>query len=225
MATAEQRVSAEPLSAAQIMGLGAMALAVLVIANDFTALSVALPAIERQFDADVTTVQWIITGYALVFGVLIVTGGRLADMFGRRRVFFVGSTIFAAFSALGGFAIDTWMLLAARGAMGVGGALMWPAILGMTYALLPAPRAGLAGGIILGAAGFGNAVGPLIGGVLTDTIGWRWIFFLNLPIAAFAMLVTFRVVGKDQPDQADQKIDYAGIAALSVGILSLLLAL
>jgi MFS family permease len=102
---------------------------------------------------------------------------------------------------------------------------MWPAILGMTYALLPAERAGLAGGIILGAAGFGNAVGPLLGGVLTDTIGWRWIFFLNLPIAAFAMLVTFRVVGKDKPDSAGQKIDYAGIAALSVGILSLLLAL
>src|SRR5919106_984164 len=126
------------------MGLGAMALAVLVIANDFTALSVALPAIEQGFDTDVTTVQWIITGYALVFGVLIVTGGRLADMFGRRHVFFVGTTIFAVFSVLGGFAIDAWMLLAARGAMGVGGALMWPAILGMTYALTPAGRAALA---------------------------------------------------------------------------------
>jgi MFS family permease len=102
---------------------------------------------------------------------------------------------------------------------------MWPAILGMTYALLPAERAGLAGGIILGAAGFGNAVGPLLGGALTDSIGWRFIFFLNLPIAAFAILVTFRVVGRDQPDQAGQRIDYAGIAALSVGVLSLLLAL
>ncbi len=126
---------------------------------------------------------------------------------------------------IGGFAPDIWVLLAARFLMGVGGAMMWPAILGMTYALLPAPRAGLAGGVILGAAGFGNAVGPLIGGVLTDTIGWRWIFFLNLPIAAFAMLVTFRVVGKDPPDRAGQRIDYGGIAALSVGILSLLLAL
>ena len=101
MAEAEQ-AQAEALSTAQIMGLGAMALAVLVIANDFTALSVALPAIEQGFDADVTTVQWIITGYALVFGVLIVTGGRLADMFGRRHIFFVGSAIFALFSALGG---------------------------------------------------------------------------------------------------------------------------
>lgn len=149
----------QPLGKAELLGLGAMALAVLVIANDFTALSVALPAIEADFDADVTTVQWIITGYALVFGVLIVTGGRLADMFGRRRVFFLGSAIFAAFSVLGGLAADTWMLLGARGAMGVGGAMMWPAILGMTYALTPKARAGLAGGLILGSAGFGNAVG------------------------------------------------------------------
>jgi MFS family permease len=141
LAEAEQAARAEALSTAQVMGLGAMVLAVLVIANDFTALSVALPAIEQNFDADVTTVQWIITGYALVFGVLIVTGGRLADMFGRRHIFFVGTGIFAAFSALGGFATDAWMLLAARGAMGVGGALMWPAILGMTYALTPAGRA------------------------------------------------------------------------------------
>ena len=103
--------------------------------------------------------------------------------------------------------------------MGVGGALMWPAILGMTYALLPADRAGLAGGLILGAAGFGNAVGPLLGGVLTDTLSWRWIFFLNMPIAAFAMLVTLRVVcrGRRTPGT---RIDYAGIATLSVGLFA-----
>ena len=169
----------------------------LVIANDFTALSVALPAIESEFGADVTTVQWVINGYALVFGVLIVTGGRLADMFGRRKIFFIGAAIFAIFSLIGGLAPNIWVLLSARGAMGVGGALMWPAILGMTYALLPKSRAGLAGGLILGAAGFGNAVGPLLGGMLTDALSWRWIFFLNLPIAAFAVLVTLRVVAKD----------------------------
>jgi EmrB/QacA subfamily drug resistance transporter len=198
---------------------------VLVIANDFTSLSVAIPAIERTFGVDLTTAQWVINGYAMVFGVLIVTGGRLADMFGRRTVFMLGAAIFALFSVIGGLAPNISVLLGARFLMGIGGAMMWPAILGMTYDILPAQRAGLAGGIILGAAGFGNAVGPLIGGALTDTIGWRWIFFLNLPVAAFAMLVTFKVVGKDQPDSAGQRIDYAGIAALSVGILSLLLAL
>jgi MFS family permease len=90
-----------------LLALGAMALAVFVIANDFTALSVALPEIEQDFDSDVSTVQWVINAYALVFGVLIVTGGRLADMFGRRRVFFVGSAIFATFSVLGGLATSS----------------------------------------------------------------------------------------------------------------------
>ena len=84
------------------MALVAMALAVFVVANDFTALSVALPTIEHQFNADVSSVQWVINAYALVFGVLIVTGGRLADMFGRKRMFFVGAGIFAVFSLLGG---------------------------------------------------------------------------------------------------------------------------
>jgi EmrB/QacA subfamily drug resistance transporter len=225
LATAEQAAGAEALSRAQILGLGAMALAVLVIANDFTALSVALPAIEQNFDADVTTVQWTITGYALVFGVLIVTGGRLADMFGRRHIFFVGTGIFAAFSALGGFATDAWMLLAARGAMGVGGALMWPAILGMTYALTPAGRAALAGALVLGSAGFGNAVGPLLGGGLTDALTWRWIFFLNLPVAVLAVAVVWRVVPRGAVDAKDQRIDYAGVLTLSIGLLPLLLAL
>ena len=202
-----------------------MSVAVLVVANDFTALSVAIPAIEGEFQVDLTTAQWVINGYAMVFGVLIVTGGRLADMFGRRNAFFAGAVIFALFSVIGGFAPNVGVLLAARFFMGVGGALMWPAILGMTYGLLPPTRAGLAGGIILGAAGFGNAVGPLIGGALTDSIGWRWIFFLNLPIAAFAMLVTFKVVNNDTPDRTGQRIDYAGVAALSVGVLSLLVAL
>jgi EmrB/QacA subfamily drug resistance transporter len=202
-----------------------MALAVLVIANDFTALSVALPAIEADLGADVTTVQWIITGYALVFGVLIVTGGRLADMFGRRHVFFVGTVIFALFSLVGGLATDAWMLLAARGLMGVGGALMWPAILGMTYALTPPGRAALAGALVLGSAGFGNAVGPLLGGGLTDALSWRWIFFLNLPIAALAVLVTWRVVPRAPVDARDQRIDYGGVAALSIGLFALLLAL
>src|SRR5262252_1140218 len=122
----------ERLGKSTMLGMLAMGIAVLVVANDFTALSVALPAMERDLHTDVTTVQWIINGYAMVFGVLIVTGGRLADMFGRRRVFFAGAAIFAGFSIAGGFAPSAWVLLACRFLMGIGGAMMWPAILGMT---------------------------------------------------------------------------------------------
>jgi EmrB/QacA subfamily drug resistance transporter len=208
-----------------VLALLAMAVAVVVIANDFSAINVALPTMEKDFDTNVNTIQWVVNAYALTFGVMIVTGGRLADMFGRRRVFFVGTAIFASMSALGGAAQTEAWLIASRVLMGIGGALMWPAILGMTYELLPEERAGLAGGVIIGAAGLGNAMGPLIGGLLTDALSWRWIFFLNVPVAVFAVLVTYFLVRLEEPDAGEQRVDYAGVAALSAGLVSLLIAL
>ena len=138
-----------PLSQSTILGLVAMALAVLVVANDFNALSIALSAMEQHFGADVTTVQWVNNGYALVFDVLIVTGGRLADMFGRRRIFFLGASLLAVFSMIGGFAPNV----------------------GRTFG---------------------------VPGALTDALSWRWIFFVNLPIAAFAIFVAWRIIGADE---------------------------
>jgi EmrB/QacA subfamily drug resistance transporter len=202
-----------------------MGMAVVVIANDFSAVNVALPTMEKDFDTNVNTIQWVVNAYALTFGVMIVTGGRLADMFGRRNAFFLGTAIFASMSALGGAAqTETW-LIATRTLMGIGGALMWPAILGMTFAILPEDKAGLAGGIILGAAGLGNALGPLIGGVLTDLASWRWIFFLNVPIAAFAVAVTYFLVHVEEPEDQNHRLDYGGIVTLTVGLVSLLIAL
>jgi EmrB/QacA subfamily drug resistance transporter len=202
-----------------------MGIAVVVIANDFSAINVALPTMEKDFHTNVNTIQWVINAYALTFGVMIVTGGRLADMFGRRNAFFLGTAIFASMSALGGAAQSEAWLIATRTVMGIGGALMWPAILGMTYELLPDEKAGLAGGIIIGAAGLGNAMGPLVGGVLTDALSWRWIFFLNVPISIFAVLVTYFLVHVKEPESGDHKIDYAGVSALSVGLVALLVAL
>ena len=155
---------ADKLDRSTILALAAMALAVLIVANDFTAFSVALPAMEKDLDSDLSTIQWVVNAYGLVFGVMIVTGGRLADMFGRRNIFFAGAGIFAGFSLLGGVGQSDIWVIACRALMGIGGAMMWPAILGMTYDVLPESKAGLAGGLILGAAGFGNAIGPLIGG-------------------------------------------------------------
>jgi EmrB/QacA subfamily drug resistance transporter len=215
----------EPLTRSTVLGLVAMGVAVLIIANDFTALSVALPAIERDLDAELSTVQWVINAYALTFGVLIVTGGRLADTFGRRRAFVAGAAIFAGFSVLGGAAQGVVWLLACRALMGIGGALMWPAILGMTYAVTPRSRAGLAGGIILGAAGLGNAIGPLLGGALTDALSWRWIFFVNVPVAVVGVLVTLWAIPADAPDAEHERLDVRGVATLSGGLVALLVAL
>lgn len=207
------------------MALFAMGLGVLVIANDFTALNVALPAIEQDFDVDVGTIQWTINAYALTFGMVLVTGGRLADMFGRRKIFFIGTAIFAGFSLLGGLAQNAEQLIAMRVGMGVGGGLMWPAILGMTFAAVPAERAAFAGGLILGIAGLGNAIGPLIGGLLTDELSWRAIFFLNIPVAGFAFAVTLAKVHQPTDKAARERIDYGGIVALSLGLVLLLVAL
>jgi EmrB/QacA subfamily drug resistance transporter len=214
----------KPIDRGTWLALIAMGIAVFVIANDFSAINVAIPQIEKDFDTSVTTAQWVVNAYALVFGVLIVTGGRLADLFGRRRAFFIGSGIFAVFSLLGGAAQTEAELIAMRVLMGIGGALMWPAILGMTYAALPEERAGLAGGFILGAAGIGNAAGPLIGGALTDLLSWRWIFFLNVPVTAFAVFVTMREIHQPRPEVDDTRIDYGGIATVSVGLVALLIA-
>ncbi|MGH9025013.1 MAG: MFS transporter [Acidimicrobiia bacterium] len=213
------------LSRGTIVALAAMAVAIFIIANDFTALSVAIPEIENDLDTTLSTAQWVINGYMLVFGVLIVTGGRLDDMFGRKKMFIVGAVIFAGFSLLGGLAPNAAWLLGSRALMGIGGALMWPAVLGMTYAILPESKAGLAGGLVLGVAGFGNAVGPLLGGFLTDVLSWRWIFFVNVPIAAFGILVTAKEVPESTGDTTTRQIDYRGIALVSLGLLSLLLAL
>jgi EmrB/QacA subfamily drug resistance transporter len=214
-----------PLPRGTKLALFAMALGVIVIANDFTALNVALPAMEEDFDADVGTMQWVVNAYVLVFGMGIVTGGRLADMLGRRRIFFVGTAFFAGFSLLGALAPNALVLIGARVGMGIGGALMWPAVLGMTFAALPAERAGLAGGLVLGVAGIGNALGPLLGGILTDELSWRAIFWVNLPVALFAVLAISKFVHQPPVDATERRIDYAGIATVSGGLVAILLGL
>jgi EmrB/QacA subfamily drug resistance transporter len=216
---------AEAIDRGTRLALVAMALGVFLIASDFTALSVAIPKIESDLDTTLSRAQWVINGYALVFGVLIVTGGRIADLFGRKRVFIIGASIFATFSVIAGLMPNVELLILCRGLMGIGGALMWPAVLGMTYALLPESKAGLAGGLILGVAGLGNAVGPLLGGILTDELSWRWVFLVNLPVSAFAIWVTVRQVSETKVDTTDRHLDMLGVAVLTAGVVAILLAL
>ncbi len=216
-------VETERIDASTWLALGAMALVVFAIANDFTALNVLLPEMETEFDADLSTVQWVVNGYALVFGVLIVPGGRLADVFGRLRILYIGAAIFAGFSLLGGLSPNLGLLIASRVLMGVGGALMWPAILGLIYGLLPKSRAGLAGGLLIGVAGIGNASGPIIAGALAE-VSWRYVLLLNVPLTLLAVVVTWRVVHVASPTEREP-IDYLGTVLLSISLVSLLGAL
>jgi EmrB/QacA subfamily drug resistance transporter len=202
-----------------------MGLAIFVVANDFTALSVALEPIERDLHSNLSAVQWVINAYSLVFGVLTVSGGRFADLFGRRRVFVGGTIVFATFSLVAALAPTAPVLIGARAAMAIGGALMWPATLAMTYAVLPAQRRGLAGGLILGVIGLGDAAGPLLGGGLTDLESWRWVLLLNLPVSALAVAVELRTIPPTAAQDGDRRFDWGGMALISCSLVALLLAL
>ncbi|WP_226648041.1 MFS transporter [Microbulbifer variabilis] len=213
------------ISRAQVYGLSSAALALFLIAIDMSAFAPALPAIENEFGFDITTSQWVINGYALVFGILVVTGGRLADIFGRKRAFMAGTGIFALCSLLGGLSIDMAMLLVVRCLMGIGAALMWPSIIGMTYSLVSKEHAGQVGGGLMAILGLANIVGPIAGGVLAEYLSWRWIFYINIPLALTAILLCWKPVPDDAPTGTREKVDYLGVITLSASLFSLLISL
>ncbi len=134
----------------------AMGIGVLLLAMDISAMNVALSGIEKHFNSDLSTIEWVINGYLLAFSMFIVTGGRLADMFGRKRLFFIALFIFSGASLLGGLAqSDTW-LISARVIQGLGAAILWPCIIGIINASVSDKNRGIAMGLILGSAGLGN---------------------------------------------------------------------
>lgn len=207
-----------------VLALLALGLGNFMVAQDLAALNVSLPSIERELNIDLSTAQWIVNAYLLVFGMTIVTGGRLADELGRRRILIAGTAIFAVTSFLGGLAPEASWLIGARALMGIGSGLIVPTVTGMGYAILPPEKAGLAGGVTVGAYGLGMAIGPMVGGALTEYLGWRWIQFADLPLAALVLFGVWRTIGPERPGERP-RIDYPGIATLSLGLVALLFAL
>jgi EmrB/QacA subfamily drug resistance transporter len=205
--------------------LGAMCFALFMMMLDNTVVNVALPSIQKDLGASLSSLEWAVNAYTLSFGVLLVTGGRLGDIFGRRKAFLLGVTIFALSSATAGFAQDTTMLIVSRVAQGVGGALMMPATLSIvTNAFEPSER-GKAIGTWAGVSALALAIGPVVGGLLTEHVSWRSIFFLNLPVAAGAIAATIFAVRESRDESVGREIDYLGVGALTVGLTSLVLAL
>lgn len=209
----------------QILTFFSMGLGILAITMDITAINVAIPAIEKSFATDVDTIQWLVNGYILSFGVLMVTFGRLADIFGRRRVLFVGLFIFGLSSLAGALSIDAIMIIAARVTQGVGAAMIWPCIIGILYSTVSGDQKSLAGGLLMVIAGIGNAAGPLIGGVLTEYASWRWVLFVNVPVCLIAWIITYLEVEDQELEAGETAIDYSGIITISVSLVALLYAL
>src|SRR5437870_8099127 len=205
--------------------LGAMCFALFMIMLDNTVVNVALPSIQRDLKASISSLEWTVNAYTLTFAVLLVTGGRLGDIFGRRRMFLFGVAVFALSSALIGLAPSQHWLVAGRAIQGIGGAFMMPGTLSIISNTFPPQERGRAIGTWAGVSALALALGPAVGGALTEYVSWRAIFFLNLPVAVGALVVTLYAARESRDPSVDRTVDYPGIAALSVGLTALVLAL
>ena len=205
--------------------LGAVCVATFMLLLDITVVNTALPAIQQDLGGSFTDLQWVIDAYALSLAALVLTAGSLADRLGRRRVFAFGLGVFALASLLCALAPDPTFLNLARGLQGVGGAIMFAVSLALVAQEFPSgPERGMAMGIYGGTIGMAVAVGPLIGGVLTDGLGWQSVFLINVPIGIAAIAVTYWKVAESRDPNAT-RIDWGGLATFSSALFLLVLAL
>lgn len=208
------------------LALAVLAAAQFMVVLDATIVNVALPAIQKALGfTTASQLQWVVTAYALVFGGFLLLGGRLADLFGRRRMFMAGVTLFALASMAGGFSQSPGQLITFRALQGLGGALLAPAALSLLLTIFSEGRErNRALGIWSMVSGGGGAIGLLLGGILTQYVDWRWIFFINVPIAIGVSLAAARFVPASKPTNK-QRIDYAGAITITGGLMSLVYAL
>ncbi len=205
--------------------LGAAVFGLFMAILDASIVNIAIPTIQRDLDTDIETVTWVLNAYNLAFAVLLIPAGRLADRFGRKRLFLLGIGIFSLCSLGAGLSDRIEMLIAWRAAQAIGAAIMVPVSLAIVTLVFPAHQRGLALGIWGAMAGVAGAVGPTLGGVLTEYVGWQWIFLVNVPIGVVAVLVGLVIIRESKDPEAGRGIDLPGTAMLSVSLFSLTLAL
>ena len=198
--------------------------AIFMLLLDITVVNVALPDIQRSLHSSFSDLQWVVDAYALTLAAFLLTSGVVGDMFGRREVFAIGLGVFSLSSLVCGFSVNPLMLNLARAVQGVGGAIMFATSLALIAGAFHGRDRGTAFGVFGAVTGAAMAVGPLIGGAITSGIGWRWIFFVNVPIGVFAIALTLtQVVESKDPDR--RRIDWAGFISFSVSLFMLLFAL
>ncbi len=202
--------------------LAIVCLAQFMVVLDISIVNVALPSIQRDLGFSAANLQWVVTAYSLTFGGLLLLGGRLADLFGRRRIFLLGLILFTGASLLGGFAGNQATLIAARAVQGVGAAVLSPATLTILTVTFTDQRArAKALGVWSAVAAGGGAAGALFGGFLTQYLSWRWILFVNVPIGVSLFLVARLCLAESRAEGPKQRLDVAGSVTVTAGLMML----
>ncbi len=204
--------------------LAAVSFGLFMIMLDNTVVNVALPSIQRDLGTDLSSLQWIVTGYALTFAALMLIGGKVADAYGRRLIFVVGIAVFTTASLWCGLADSGDELIAARVLQGAGAALMNPATLSIIAATFPPHQRGTAIGIWAGVSALALAIGPLVGGLITEHLDWSWIFFVNIPVGILAVAASFLFIDESR-DETHVRLDLPGLATSAIGLFTMTYAL
>jgi EmrB/QacA subfamily drug resistance transporter len=191
-----------------------------MIMLDNTVVNVALPSIQRDLGADLSELEWIVTGYALTFASLMLVGGKVADAYGRRLIFVIGIVVFTFASLMCGLADSSEMLIGSRVLQGAGAALMNPATLSIIAATFPPRERGTAIGIWAGTSALALAIGPLVGGLITEHIDWSWIFFVNVPVGALGIVASFLFIDESR-DETHERLDLPGLVTSALGLFAL----
>lgn len=216
--TTTARSNAAPLSRVQERWvLTATIIASSMAFIDMSIVNVALPVLQHGLNASFAAAQWVVEAYTLVLAALILTGGAIGDLYGRRRVFGIGVLVFALASAACGLAPNPLVLIIARATQGFGAALMMPGSLAILSASFPKERQGQAIGLWSAATGIGVAIAPALGGWLIETFSWRWVFLINLPPAAIALLITFSKLPESR-SLRQRPLDYPGMFLATIGL-------
>ncbi len=202
----------------------AVCVAIFMLLLDITVVNVALPAIQRSLHSSFQDLQWVVDAYSLTLAAFLLTGGALADLLGRRRLFVIGLVVFTAASAVCGLSSTPLTLNLARGVQGIGGALMYATSLALIAQAFRGRDRGIAFGVFGAVTGAAVAVGPLLGGVITSAVGWEWIFFVNVPIGIAAVLLTLSKV-LESSDPGATRVDWAGLVTFSGSLFMLVFAL
>src|SRR5262245_41649221 len=206
---------------ARVITLAAMTLSASMILVDQTSIPLAIPHIVDGLDTNPDLSQWILTANVLPLAALMVFGGRLGDLIGLRKVFLTGAVLFVVSSALAGAAQDIVWLIVVRATQGAGAALMMPTSIAIVSSVFPESRRGRALGTMAGLSAFAAAAGPVIGGTLTQLIDWRAVFYVNVPLAIIAILLTLSATPKLRPEGERRPIDYPGTVAFGLAMGSL----